>query len=104
MKKCDEKKMFGTAKFTRYGNDLYWDFTDLRFLYGSRGECIGSEFFHARWSGYDDANWWDNVAPNIKPIKCTSDKGTVAYFRIDFRTCKVEEVDCAERSGDEPRQ
>lgn len=38
-----------TASFSQLRNDLYWS------LYAGEDGMI-------RWTGYDDANWWDRVS------------------------------------------
>ena len=86
------EKLSGTAKFTKLSNDLFWDFTAVRSMFNLEGHFSGIEYFHAKWTGYNDANWWNNVAPNVEPLKCVGDKGTVAYLHIDFNSGRVEEV------------
>ena len=44
------------AKFTHLNRDLFWR------LYTLEDGSI-------RWTGYDDSNWWDNVAPKVRDRK-----------------------------------
>ena len=67
--------MTNKAKFQASRNDLHWS------LY-----TIDDGFI--RWTGYDDANWWDNVS--VRPeayIKIGQKTGT--RYIIDFKTCEV---------------
>lgn len=87
---CD-KKLEGTAECHILSNDIYWHFKAMT--------CTKDwqfEHFRADWQGYNDANWWNNVAPNVKPLKVVGDRGTVKYLRIDFNTDRVWEVEGAE--------
>lgn len=74
----------GRAEFDIHRNDMFWNACILD------GETL--EFFHPRWSGYNDAFWWDNVAEKNRTVKCTGSKGTEKYFRIDYHTLDVIEV------------
>lgn len=62
------------AEFKYMGRDLYWK------LYDTQDGFI-------RWMGYDDANWWQNVAPTVR--ERTGHKSGRIY-RIDFKTNAVE--------------
>ena len=75
------------AEFRQMGNDLFWNFCKLI------ETDKGYEFFDTTWEGYNDANWWNNVAPLEQTRTVTGDKGTVKTFRINFQTCEVEEVE-----------
>lgn len=44
-------------------------------------------FIELKWSGYNDANWWDNVSPNADVVEQGGRR-----FRIDFMTDDVYEV------------
>jgi hypothetical protein len=54
------------------------------------GDC---EFFHVKFSGYNDINWWDNVAPYENTTEVKGDKGNIRKFKIDYNTCIIEEVE-----------
>lgn len=86
-KKVNEK-LSGVAECTIYGRDLYWNFNQMRWTKDSE-----LEWFTAKWIGYNDANWWDNVAPFKRQQKCTGEMGTVVVLEIDFRTGRVVEVE-----------
>ena len=62
------------AEFQALGNDLYWK------LYDTHDGFI-------RWAGYDDANWWQNVAPFYRD-KIGGRSGLT--YRINFDTREVE--------------
>ena len=70
-------------------NDLFWNFCKLI------ETDKGYEFFDTTWEGYNDSNWWDNVAPlkKTRTATVTGDKGTVKTFQINFSTGEVEEVE-----------
>jgi hypothetical protein len=71
------------AEFTSLGRDLYWK------VYA------GTDGF-VRWGGYDDRNWWDNVAPTDH-ARTRFGKATGRRFVIDFATgaVTVSEVEAA---------
>lgn len=62
------------AKFSYMARNLYWRHYDRQDGF-------------IKWSGYDDANWWNNVAPHRR-----DQKGAVTgrTYRIDFNTDTVE--------------
>lgn len=74
------------VEFNRMGNDLFWNFH--KFIETDKGY----EYFNAEWDGYNDSNWWENVAPfeTIRTIK--GDKGTEKVFQINFSTCEVRKI------------
>ena len=76
------------AECNHLRNDIFWDFG--RFYNTDKGY----EWFKCMWTGYNDANWWDNVATKeeYQTRKVTGDKGTVKTFKIDFKTNIVTEV------------
>ena len=76
------------AEFKIHRNDMFWSLTDLAW------DGDNYEFFRCRWTGYNDSNWWDNVATKEEnqTITVTGDKGTVRKYRIDFHTNIVTEV------------
>ena len=73
------------AEFDSYFNDLFWKVTFFDFT----GKA---EYFKAEWVGYNDDNWWNNVAPSKKRQIITGDRGTKMTLEIDFETCKVTEI------------
>ena len=50
------------------------------------------EWFELDWQGYNDDNWWDNVAPKACEQEFTGDMGTKLKFRIDYHTMLITEV------------
>lgn len=64
------------AEFQSLGRDLYWK------LYDTQDGFI-------RWSGYDDTNWWQNVAPTVRD---RVGKHSGLTYRINFDTNEVETV------------
>ena len=78
--------MLYKAEFNSVGNNLYWHFH--KYIDTDRG----AEYFNTVWCGYNDSNWWNNVAPYeaIRTIK--GDEGTEKVFIINFKTCEVKEV------------
>lgn len=85
--KENPEKLEGFAEITCRRNDMFWKFSQYRTTADGQ-----SEWFKATWTGYNDANWWNNVAPNARQVKCTGDKGTTVVLEIDFRTNHVAEV------------
>lgn len=81
------------ADFSIHRRDMFWNFLQARWT--KDGEV---EWFKATWIGYDDSNWWNNVAPSMRRQKCTGDRGTTIVLEIDFDTNLVVEV---ETEGDE---
>lgn len=88
------EKLRDIADFTIYERDMRWYFLQARWRKDG-----GLEWFKAKWTGYDDSNWWNNVAPSMRRQKCTGDRGTTVVLEIDFDTNLVVEV---ETEGDEP--
>lgn len=73
MKSGEEVK---TADFDSLGRDLFWRYRD-------------SQDGTIRWTGYDDANWWQNVAPANRDRKGPV---TGRTYRIDYETDVVQVV------------
>ena len=65
------------ATFNSLGRDLFWKHYDIKDGF-------------IRWGGYDDANWWENVAPKMRERKGTV---TGRTYRIDFDSNLVEIVE-----------
>ena len=82
------EKLSGVAECHIMRNDLFWHFTALQWTKEGKIEA-----FKADWQGYNDANWWSNVAPKVKPQRCVGSLGTTKFFSIDFNTGRVEEVE-----------
>lgn len=72
--------LIGKAKVESLGNDLFWDFCKY-------DSSMPDHFIELKWSGYNDANWWDNVSPNADVVEQGGRR-----FRIDFMTDDVYEV------------
>ncbi|MBG7616503.1 hypothetical protein IWC96_14590 [Brevundimonas sp. BAL450] len=64
------------AKFTQSRSDMHWS------LYAGEDGFV-------RWGGYDDQNWWENVAKSDH-ARTRVGKATGRAFVIDFDTCQVE--------------
>lgn len=62
------------AKFESLGRDLYWSHYDVRDGF-------------IRWTGYDDRNWWENVAPARRD---RVGEKTGRTYRINYDTNVVE--------------
>lgn len=77
----------GKAEFDIINNDMFW--TCCLHTYDN-GKF---EFYHIRWSGYNDAFWWDNVSEKASVTTCRGDKGTVKKFKLNYRTLEVVEVE-----------
>lgn len=76
----------GRAEFSIHRNDMFWNCCLL--------DCDNNfEFYHIRWSGYNDANWWDNVSEKASVVTCKGDKGTEKKFKLDYKTLDVVEVE-----------
>lgn len=84
-----EIRLKDNAKMERGGNDLFFS---LCFLAATDKSPF--EAFHLRWTGYNDSNWWDNVATdvNVQTKKFKGEYGTEKTFRIDFKTRAVYEA------------
>ena len=87
MKKVKEK-LKGKATIKLMSNDLFWDC-----CISDTSNIKKMEFFHIKWYGYNDAYWWNNVAESKRVSKCVGSLGTTKYFKIDFHTLEVEEVE-----------
>ena len=74
LQQTPEESDMAKAEFQCLGNDLYWKFYDPQDGF-------------IRWVGYDDDNWWQNVAP-----KRRDRIGEVSgrTYRINFDTNEVE--------------
>ena len=64
----------GTAKCNQLGRDLYWSICHSNF-----DEIL-------RWSGYNDAYWWNNVAPS-EQFQIREHKGK--FYKLDPETDQV---------------
>jgi len=60
------------AEFSQHRNDMHWKF------------WTGKTF--VRWTGYDDANWWQNVSMSSNARQRLQDGKT---YTINFNTCEV---------------
>lgn len=63
------------AKFSQSRNDMYWTAWDTVDGY-------------VRWTGYDDANWWDNVSTRPAAFTRTGPKSGKTYT-LNFETGDV---------------
>lgn len=63
------------AKFGCNRNDMHWSLYDLKDGF-------------VRWSGYDDANWWNNVSV-LERTRTRAGKETGRKYVIDFKTSEV---------------
>lgn len=66
------------------GNDLFWGFSAL-------DAANNYEYVTARWIGYSDAFWWNNVATSEKHQTTTGSNGR--KYRINFTTREVTETE-----------
>ena len=80
------KPLSGRAEFRISRNDMFWSCC----IHDWDGETF--EFYHIKWSGYNDANWWDNVSEKASIAACKGDKGTEKKFKLDYKTLDVIEV------------
>lgn len=64
------------ATFDQLRNDLYW-------------KVYAGEDGFIRWTGYDDRNWWENVAPT-DAARTRVGKVTGRVFRLDHSSGRVE--------------
>ena len=76
----------GKAEFNISRNDMYW--RSCMYTHED-GEF---EWYHVKWYGYNDANWWDNVSENASIVTCKGDKGTEKKFKLNYKTLEVIEV------------
>lgn len=63
------------AEFSQSRNDMRWKLYDR-------------EDGYIRWGGYNDRNWWDNVAPTDSARNRVG-KVTGRTYRLDHRTGEV---------------
>lgn len=76
------------AEFSQMRNDMYWE---VHFF-------DGDLWYSFRWIGYDDANWWHNVASNQRRQTVageTIDREKTdkkITLEIDFEKCIAREV------------
>jgi hypothetical protein len=66
------------ATFTSLNNDLYWKVFDRNYNY-------------VRWIGYDDRNWWENVATQESWRRRVGSDGRV--YTLDPETNRVRIAD-----------
>lgn len=76
----------GRAEFSIHRNDMFWKCCLL-------DSNNGYEFFHVRWSGYNDSFWWDNVSEKNSVTTCKGNKGTEKKFKLNYKTLDVVEVE-----------
>ena len=76
----------GRAEFRIYRNDMFWSCCILDF-------DNNFEFYHIRWVGYNDDNWWDNVSEKASVVTCKGEKGTEKKFKLNYNTLDVIEVE-----------
>lgn len=62
------------AEFSQSRNDMYWTHFDM-------------EDGTIRWGGYDDANWWYNVAPKADTARVGKVSGRT--YVLDYTTSEV---------------
>lgn len=77
----------GRAEFRIHRNDMFWSCCLYTYEDGE------FEWYHIRWSGYNDAYWWDNVSEKASIVVCKGDKGTEKKFKLDYKTLDVVEVE-----------
>lgn len=75
-----EKKR-GNAKHSKLHNDLFWEFHTF---------TKDRVWLSLKWWGYNDYNWWHNVAPTDAARTAKGQDGKT--YRIDFNTSEVFEV------------
>ena len=71
----------GVAERSKLGNDLFWEYNFFD---------LSRKFVQLRWTGYNDAFWWNNVAPTEQARMVNGSNGK--RYRIDFQTRKVFEL------------
>lgn len=71
----------GNAKFNTSRNDLFWSYHHY---------TDALVWLKLDWYGYNDQNWWDNVAPTKEARAKVGQDGKT--YLIDFHTCEVFEV------------
>ena len=75
------------ATFYIHRNDMFWECCTY-----IETEASPFEWFQLKWIGYNDDNWWDNVAPDVCVKEFIGDHGTKKKFRIDFHTMLIVEL------------
>ena len=78
---ADRLRKVGKARFSAFLNDLYWEYC------GYTDEYV---WLDLKWFGYNDAYWWDKVAPTDMARTIEGQDGHM--YRIDFHTNDVCEV------------
>jgi hypothetical protein len=73
------------AEFSQSRNDLYW-------------KVYAGEDGFIRWQGYDDRNWWKNVA-KTDHTRTRVGKITGRVFTLDHSTGEVTITDPAKSGG-----
>lgn len=68
------------ARFEQMRNDLFWE------AHCPKCWQNGRQFTLLKWWGYNDRNWWDNVAPKAATRKCPKCSSSI---QIDFRTREI---------------
>ena len=82
MAKRKHTPLSGNARYRRLGRDLFWEFYAFN---------DNNEFIKVKWTGYDDAFWWDNVSiTDVAQISTGSDG---RRYKINFHTNRVVEVE-----------
>ena len=71
------------AEFSSLGRDLFWKLPILEY-YGNSN----AYFEILRWTGYDDANWWNNVS-NKEQFQIKGAKNGKKY-KLNPETNEVE--------------
>lgn len=84
------KLLKGTAKFEIHRNDMYWDCMILDSGFDENNN-YHSEFFHCKWTGYNDNYWWTEVSEKNRTIEVIGDKGTMKKFVLNYGTNEVTE-------------
>lgn len=77
----------GEAKFHISRNDMFWECCLYTYEDGE------FEWYHVKWSGYNDSFWWDNVSEKASIVTCIGDKGTEKKFKLNYNTLDVVEVE-----------
>lgn len=82
MKKRKHIPLSGNAEYSRLGRDLFWKFYAFN---------DNNEFVRVKWTGYDDAFWWDKVSITDQAQIRTGSDGR--RYKINFETNRVIEVE-----------
>lgn len=74
-----KKKFLGQAERKLISNDLFWNY------------CYydGNNFYHIKWTGYNDGFWWTQVCTQ-KDYNRKKIDGKV--FELNFENCNVYEI------------